>query len=212
VEQSERIEFLKKTPVSHETMDKLDRYAELLVEWNQKFNLIAKSTLSHIWTRHFLDSAQLMLHIQPKTAVVADLGSGAGFPGLVLSILGICNVHLIESTGKKAGFLQLVNKELGLKATIHSRRIEEMKNFRADVITARAIAPLPELLKLSMPLIKKDSLCLFLKGQNVDRELTDSKKYWTFDSEKIPSLSDASGNVLIIRHLRSKNAAPHNRR
>jgi 16S rRNA (guanine527-N7)-methyltransferase len=209
----ERSEFLEKIDVSHETAEKLDRYAELLTEWNQKFNLIAKSTLPHIWQRHFLDSAQLAQFI-PKTAkTLIDFGSGAGFPGLVLSIMNAApNIHLVESTGKKANFLRTVIDELHLKASVHQCRIEDLKNMKADIITARAAAPLAELLKLSMSLIKKETLCLFLKGRNADSELTESEKCWKFDCEKIASLSDDSGNVLIIRNQKPKNAATHNRR
>ena len=201
----ERSEFLQKTNVSHETAVKLDRYAELLIEWNQKFNLVAKSTIPHIWTRHFLDSAQLANFIPKKSTTLIDLGSGAGFPGLVLSIMDVLpNIHLVESTGKKAIFLQTIIDELGLKTNVHHCRIEEIKGINTDIITARAVASLSELFKLSMPLIKRETLCLFMKGQNTDSELTESKKYWKFDCEKAASISDDSGSVLIINNLKRK--------
>lgn len=205
---SGRAEFLKQFPVSHETLAKLDRYAELLAEWSRKFNLVAKSTLPDIWTRHFLDSAQLLKFIPAKAGNIADLGSGAGFPGLVLAIMGAPQVDLIESTGKKADFLRIVADELKLNASVHQSRIEDIRGFRADVITARAVAPLKELIVLANPLMKKDSLCLFLKGRNADAELTESAKYWRFACEKHTSISDPSGSVLILTDLKFKHASP----
>jgi 16S rRNA (guanine527-N7)-methyltransferase len=202
----EKEEFLRLWISSRADAIKFQRYAELLIEWNQKFNLIAPSTLPHIWSRHFSDSAQLFSLIPKKDdLILTDLGSGAGFPGIVLSLMGIKNIHLIESTGKKANFLRAVIETLDLDATVHQCRIEEIKNFKADIITARALASLRELFTLAAPLLKKDGLCLFLKGQKAEEELTDSQKYWMFDCTATQSLSDPSGSVLAIRNL--KNAA-----
>lgn len=200
---AERDEFIRHFPVSHETLSKLDRYVDLLEEWNAKFNLIADSTLPHIWRRHFLDCAQLIKFFPQNAKTVADLGSGAGLPGIILSILGAPEVHLIESTGKKADFLNVVVKELSLSAIVRKVRVESLFNIRFDIITARALKPLPQLLKLSKPLIKKESLCLFLKGQNVHAEFAEAKRLWKFDAEIFPSLSDASGRVLKISNLHS---------
>lgn len=196
---NEREEFLAHFPVSPETLLRLERYAALLCEWNQKFNLIAGSTEPHIWRRHFLDCAQLIKFIPPES-IVADLGSGAGLPGIVLSILG-AKLHLIESTGKKANFLNLVVQELKLDAKVQQMRIESLHNLRVDVIVARALKPLPDLMKLAKPLMRKGSFLLSLKGQQIDAELTDSTKYWRFTYEKFPSLSDPSGTVLKISEL-----------
>lgn len=207
ITQQERAEFIDRLSVSHETVQKLDRYAGLLAEWNEKFNLIGEATLPHIWTRHFLDSAQLMQFIPDSAKTLADMGSGAGFPGLVLSIMGFPEIHLIESIGKKAGFLRTVVAELKLNAIVHQARIESLPKLKADILTARALKPLPELLKLSNYLIKKDSICLFLKGQSIDTELTESALLWKFESEKQVSLSNPSGCVLIIRDLKPKHDA-----
>lgn len=200
-------QFASLTGASREALAKLERYAALLVEWNRKFNLVAPSTLPHIWSRHFLDSAQLLPLIPSggREKFLTDLGSGAGFPGLVLGIMGVPQVHLVESIGKKADFLRTVIAELGLNATVHQCRIEELEDFKADIVTARALAPLKDILPLAAPLLKKDGLCLFLKGQKADEELTESKKYWMFDVAKTQSLSDSSGCVLAIRNPR-KNA------
>lgn len=203
-----RDEFCELISVSRETLAKLDRYAELLTEWNQKFNLVASSTIPNIWKRHFLDSAQLHKYIPSGAQAIADLGAGAGFPGLVLAIMGCPKIYLIESIGKKAKFLQTVIDELQLNAIVRNERAETVKDLRIDVITARACASLNDLLNLSKPLVHKDSFYIFPKGQNVDVELTESRKYWTFTHQKIPSLSDNSGSVLILKEAKAKYVAP----
>lgn len=204
--ETQRNQFITHFKVSPEVLARLDRYAELLTEWSQKFNLVAASTLPFIWSRHFLDCAQLYHAIPVKAEIIADMGSGAGFPGLVLSIMGVKNVHLIEATGKKANFLREVIQELKLDAVVHQERVENLKTLKADVITARALSPLPDLLKLAHRLSKEGSLCLFLKGQNADVELTESAKHWTFECDKLASISDDSGCVLILRDLKYKHA------
>jgi len=204
---AEREEFLQTLGVSREAINKFDRYAEMLFEWNQKFNLVAKSTLEHTWRRHFLDSAQLIKLIPKDVRVLVDLGSGAGFPGLVLSLLGTPEVHLIESTGKKVGFLRSVSEELKLNVIIHQMRVESVINLKADVVTARALKPLPELLNLVMPFMKRHTLGLFLKGQQVEDELTEATQYWRFACEKIASLSDPYGIVLKITDLKNKGGS-----
>lgn len=196
-----RENFLSKFSVSHETAQKFDRYAELLTEWNEKFNLVAASTIPDLWTRHVLDSAQLKTYINDDKNSLIDLGSGAGFPGIVLSLLGIPDVHLVESIRKKAKFLTTVVEELKLDAVVHNARAESLKGLKADIVTARAVAPLKELVNLSKPFLKKDSVCLFLKGKSVENELAESQKYLTYKCERHPSLSDPSGSILLIRDL-----------
>ena len=201
--------FAKEYFVSHETIHNLSTYEMMLVEWNEKFNLVAASTLPQIWTRHFSDSAQLMRYIPDSAKTVADMGAGAGFPGLVLAILAkgserALHVTEIESTGKKADFLQAVVGKLQLNVTVRRERVEAIRNFRADIVTARAMKALPELLKYANYLIHKDTVCLFPKGKALSEELTEAKKYWTFSDEIHPSLSDESGSVLVLRGLRYK--------
>ena len=180
----------------------LERYAEILVERNKKINLVASSTLPDMWKRHFWDSAQLLPLLPSCTENLVDLGSGAGFPGLVLAILGVPEVHLVESTGKKALFLQDVVDDLSLNVTVHHARCETIQDVKADVVTARAVKALPSLLSLAKPFWHKDTAGLFLKGQKVDAELTDAKKYWTFNIKKVQSLTDPSGTILALRNLR----------
>ncbi|MDR3425217.1 MAG: 16S rRNA (guanine(527)-N(7))-methyltransferase RsmG [Alphaproteobacteria bacterium] len=202
--------FLDAYPVPHETIHRLTAYQDMLISWNEKFNLVAASTLPHIWMRHFLDSAQLMSFIPDTASTLADMGTGAGFPGLVLAIMAQgknknLHIHAIESTGKKADFLQAVVDELKLNVTIRRERVEAIADLKADIITARALKPLPELLKYANRLIHKDSLCLFLKGKSLSEELTQARKYWTFDAETHQSQSDESGSVLVLRELRYKS-------
>ncbi len=189
-------------PVSHEAGVALEHYAALLFTWNAKFNLVASSTLPQLWTRHMLDSAQLFPLLPKGTKRLVDLGSGAGFPALVLSILGVPEVHVIESIGKKATFLQTVVKELNLNVVVHHARIESVRDVQADVVTARALTALPTLLSLAKPFMGPTSTALFLKGEKADAELTEAAKYWTFGVEKNPSLSDPSGIILRINELK----------
>lgn len=198
-----KTEFIKQFPVPRETIHRLESYADLLISWNERFNLVAASTLPQLWTRHFLDSAQLTAHIPSSASSIADMGSGAGLPGLILAIL--CpqgEVHLIESTGKKADFLRLVATELALKVVVHQERIEAIRDLQVDIVTARALKALPELLSYAKPLLKKDSFCLFPKGKNADAELTAAKKYWTFACERHQSQSDSSGSILKISDIK----------
>ena len=198
--------------VSRETFARLERYAEMLVEWNQKFNLVSASTIPTMWSRHFMDSAQLMGFAPHEAKVFVDMGSGAGFPGLVLSILGAPEMHLIESTGKKVNFLRAVIDELKLKATVHQKRIEDVRDIKADIITARALGSLDELFRMAQNKLKTETICLFLKGRSVAEELTESQKKWKFVFDKSASISDPSGSVLVIKNLEYINRGKNGKR
>lgn len=161
-------------------------------------NLVARSTLDEVWHRHMLDSAQLFPLIPVGTKTLVDLGSGAGFPGLLMSIMGISGVHLVESTGKKASFLQTVVNETGISAKIHNDRIEALRPFIADVITARALAPLDKLLNYAAPFSGPNTLHLYHKGQHVGHELTKAHKIWNIKVDLIPSSTDPQGSVLSV--------------
>lgn len=204
-----REEFFQRFPsVTEKGRDLLDRYSALLREWNSRFNLVAESTLPMIWRRHFLDSAQLFHLLPKKSSIVADMGSGAGFPGLVLAILASDSAkfhifQLVESIGKKADFLSCATEALGLdNVRVRHLRVEDLraadKDFRADVVTARAVKPLPELLGMAAKIAAQDATLLFLKGQNVAAELTAARKWWKFDYRVFPSISDPSGSILQI--------------
>jgi 16S rRNA (guanine527-N7)-methyltransferase len=203
---------LELTPVSRETLERLDRFVEFLLPWTQRTNLIARSTIPTIWTRHVADSLQL-LALAPNAKTWIDLGSGAGFPGLVIAcaLAGQAGaaVHLVESQGKKANFLREAVKHLELPVTVHAVRIEDfVKNFvlRPDVVTARALAPLNELLKLAHPLLKPGVKGLFPKGQHVEVELTEASKSWNIDAELVPSKTSPDGRIVVVSKLGTRTS------
>ena len=193
--------------VSRETSARLERFVELLLAWQKHTNLIARSTMPVIWTRHIADSLQL-LDLAPQAKVWTDLGSGAGFPGLVIAcaLAGTpdAKVHVVESIGKKAAFLREAVQVTGAPAVVHAMRIEDFVDKAPesiDVVTARALAPLPKLLPLAYPLLKKGALGLFPKGQDVASELTEAAKYWKFVAELSASSSSLDGRILQVKGL-----------
>lgn len=210
-----RESFLLDFAVTRETAAQFDRYASLLTEWQSRMNLVAPSTLPIIWQRHFYDSAQLFPLLPKAARTLVDIGSGAGFPGLVLALLAqmhgrALSIHLVESIQKKAAFLRHVAAELALPVTIHAQRTESLTGLRADLITARAVAPLPELFRLCQPLLGAETQLLFLKGRSVQEELTKAQTSWHFDCRQRPSRTVAAGTdesegqgvILRISHLR----------
>ena len=204
---ADRARALELVPVSRETLARLDRFVEFLLPWTQKTNLISRSTIPAIWTRHIADSLQLV-SLAPDAKCWVDLGSGAGFPGLVIAC-ALANragavVHMVESTGKKAAFLREVVNQIQVPGVVHAVRIEDfVKNFviRADVVCARALAPLDELLVLAHPILKTGAQGLFPKGQDVEGELTRASKYWNIDAELIPSKTNPDGRIVRVRRL-----------
>ena len=188
--------------VSRETIDKFQAYLTLLEKWQRRINLVAKSTLAEAWQRHILDSGQLAALYPPQTTRVMDVGSGAGFPGLVLAIMGGVTVDLVESDQRKAVFLSTVIRELGLPAKVHNQRIETLPRLFPDVITARALAPVPKLLKLIENQLSPEIVCLFLKGAAVEDELTNLQTYSTMGSITHSSLSGPTGVVLELKNMR----------
>ena len=188
-----------------ETMDRLDIYAETLRTWQPRINLVSNKSLDDLWRRHFLDSAQLAKWVSPDMRVI-DLGSGAGFPGLVLSIVTGAPVVLAESDTRKCAFLREVRRLTNANAEIAEGRIEdldtvEMTDGPFDIVVARALAPLADLIGHAERLMKPDGFCLFLKGAQVDRELTDASEFWNIQVEQHQSLSDPDGAVLKIGNL-----------
>jgi len=199
-------EFAAKTNVSRETMALFESYASRLAAYNAHTNLVSKSSMEHLWERHFWDSAQLAPLVRKDAKTLADLGSGAGFPGLVLAILlrdreGF-RATLFEATAKKARFLAEMATELALPVDIANMRIEDRKLQPFDLITARGVAPLDKLLPYAQRFWGPDSSALFLKGQNVAAELTQAHKSWRMKVVKHVSQSDPSGCILEIRKLK----------
>jgi len=157
--------FAAETGVSRETIHRLSTYLDLLKRWQARINLVSEASLKDAWRRHFLDSAQLYPLIQPASARVYDIGSGAGFPGLVLAIMGLTDVHLVESDQRKSAFLREAARITTAKVQIHTQRVESLSPNDADFVTARGCAALPELLDLAKPLLKPSGICIFLKGR-----------------------------------------------
>ncbi len=195
-------EFQAHTNVSRETLDRLRAYADLLEKWQPKINLVGPKTLPDLWSRHFLDSAQIFPLIPADARVLVDFGSGAGFPGLVFAAMGVPDVHCVESDQRKAAFLREVCRVAAIPATIHAERIESLVPFAADVVSARALASLPQLLELAEPFLTTRTLCLFPKGQNVEAELTAAHKIWNMQVTRHDSLTDAGATVLALREVR----------
>jgi 16S rRNA (guanine527-N7)-methyltransferase len=194
-------EFQRLTVVSRETMERLRLYAELLSKWQAKINLVGASTLSDLWRRHFLDSAQLYPYLPEPPYRLVDFGSGAGFPGLVLAALGAPDVHLIESDVRKGAFLREAARQIGVKITLHTGRMEKIFPLEADVATARAVAEMADLLAWSHRHLKATGFSLFLKSQNVDEELTGTIKMWDMSVERYPSNTDVKGCILRVKEL-----------
>ena len=195
--------------VSRETLGLLSDYLDLLEKWQAKINLVGKATLRDIWMRHVVDSAQLWPLAPERAKIWTDLGSGAGFPGLVIAIVGRerpgLEVHLIESDQRKAVFLREVIRLTGAPAKVHMGRIEELAPWPSDVVTARALAPLERLLPLAEPFAGKEGIALFLKGKSAENELTDARAWGTFEVEVIPSRSGAEGAIVKLSRLSPVN-------
>lgn len=193
--------------VSRETLSALETYAALLVKWQARINLVAKDSLADLWRRHFLDSAQLVPLLPPGEAPITDLGSGAGFPGLVLAILTGRQVHLVDSDQRKGAFLLEAARMTGAKAKIHTTRIEAANAWSAEIVTARALASLDQLLDWAAPFLTPTTTCLFLKGAKAEDELTEAARFWTMETERRPSLTDSSGVILKLTHLQRRGSA-----
>lgn len=190
--------------VSRETFARLEIYAALLEKWQNSINLVSKNTLPDLWQRHFLDSAQLYPLVKDKTGTLVDLGSGAGFPGLVLSILGKADVHLVESDIRKAVFLREVSRACDARVTVHACRIEEASIRGAATVTARALAALPQLLDYAAPLLAEDGICIFLKGRTAEDEIITAQEKWDFSIEKQEGATGDGGAVLILKGIAHK--------
>jgi 16S rRNA (guanine527-N7)-methyltransferase len=203
---ADRTAALAVVPVSRETLDRLDRFVATLLAWQQRINLIAPATIPEMWTRHVADSLQL-LSLAPKARVWLDLGAGGGFPGLVIACALAktpgAQVHLVESNGKKAAFLREAVRVTGAPAIVHQARIEQMEtklDQPIEVVTARALAPLSDLLGLAEPWLKTGAQALLLKGQDVVAELTEASKYWSIKAVLVPSKTDANARIVKVDH------------
>jgi len=198
-----RDRFEQHFDVSRETGAALATYADLLVRWQRRINLVADSTVPDLWWRHVADSAQVVAHIQEEVRTIADIGSGAGFPGLVIALMRpMFHVKLIESNAKKAAFLQEVLAQTGAgNVEILRRRAEDLSGWTADAITARACAPLDKLLAMTAGIRGSDTICMFLKGQTAERELTDAREAWNMTAQIVPSLTNPDSVLLKLSEV-----------
>ena len=201
----ERIEEL--TNVSRETIARLETYADLLERWNLKINLVSKTTLKEKWARHFLDSAQIWPHVPENARILTDIGSGAGFAGLVLAVIAAeknpaLKVQLVESDARKCAFMRNAAREMGISVEIHNARIESVDIPKADVVTARALASLTELLEFTPKILAENGVCLFLKGEAYVRELESARESWDFDVQTYPSAAHQLGILAIITGIK----------
>lgn len=199
--------FAELIAVSRETLNRLELYASLLQKWQKAINLVSPDSLGDLWQRHMLDSAQLADLIPAGQAItILDMGSGAGFPGLVLAIMAAdqgrqWSVHLVESDSRKAAFLATVARETATQVTIHNKRLENLIQISADVVTARAFAPLDRLLDHAVRFVAPGGECLCLKGVGAEDELTAALKTWKMTVNRLPSRSGPTGVILRIREI-----------
>jgi len=192
-------DFQAATGVTGEVIARLQTYADLLVKWQAKINLVGPDTIPSLWQRHMLDSAQIAPLI-PSGKKVVDFGSGAGFPGLVLACIDpTLDVHLIESDQRKCAFLREVNRTVGCGATVHNERIELLQPLNADIVTSRALAPLGKLLSYAQMHSLSTGIYLFLKGKRWSEELTEAQKGWSMHVRHHPSRTDPAGMILELR-------------
>ena len=202
-------DFVDATHVPHGTLSDFTRWYGLLRKWNARINLVAPKEIDHFWHRHAYDSWQLTAHLPEKWDRLVDLGSGGGFPGLAFGIFakahsGAKEVHLVESVGKKTSFLKTVTRELGLPVTVHTARVEDLRPLKADILTARAFAPLPRLFAYAQPHLSNSAILLLPKGESADKEIESARMDWHFDVESFKSLTDEAAAILKITGLRPK--------
>lgn len=204
---ADRAEALRLTPVSRETQQRLETFVALLLQWQQKTNLISPATIPNLWTRHVADSLQL-IDLAPNAKFWVDFGAGGGFPAIpvacALAERPGAQVHLVESNGKKAAFLREAIRATGVPAVVHQKRIEDCGDSfgdKVDVVSARALAPLKILCDQAFPLIARGAVGLFPKGQDVAAELTEAAKYWRIEAETVPSRTSPEGCIVMVKGL-----------
>ncbi len=188
--------------VSRETSEKLKIYHDLLLKWNKSINLVSRSTLDTASVRHFADSLQVWA-LRTDFGVWVDIGSGAGFPGLVLAIMaeGVGDFHFVESDARKSAFLRTVSRETKTPITVHTQRIEQFDGLKADIVSARALASVEQLFSYTEKILKPDAICLYLKGQSCKSELDEASRSWTYEAEQFASKTDENGTVLRIKDI-----------
>ncbi|MCZ6764739.1 MAG: 16S rRNA (guanine(527)-N(7))-methyltransferase RsmG [Alphaproteobacteria bacterium] len=206
-------QFQRATNVSRETLALVQAYCDLIDHWQGRVNLIARSTRTDIWRRHFLDSAQLAPHIHRQDSptvdnIVVDIGSGAGFPGIILAILGVKPLHLVEANRRKAVFLEEAARQLGLDFTVHSVRAQaavDALGGQAATVVARAVARLPQLLGLAAPLLSEGGTAILPRGRRWQEDIGAAQSQWAFEFEALESVTDPQARILRISKLAPKS-------
>jgi 16S rRNA (guanine527-N7)-methyltransferase len=193
-------EIRKFHPISDDEIKRLELFVEILLENNEQYNLIGKSTIPDLWQRHILDSAQLLNHI-PDGLIVGDFGSGAGLPAIILSILGVKEIHLIEKSFRKCEFLAKAAEISKNKIIIHQQKVEEIKDLRFDIAVSRAFAPLPKLIGIVKPFLNKNGVGIFLKGKSFEDEIKLAKQRNKFQHVAHPSLTSDQSRILVINNI-----------
>ena len=199
--------FARATDVSRETLAKLEAYEALLTKWQRRINLVSPNTLPDLWQRHMLDSAQLapILKEMGRAPIkCVDMGTGAGFPGMVLAIMGVGTWTLIDSDQRKIAFLQEVARITETAVDLHSIRLETLRDQQFDVVTARAVAPLTVLLGYAAPLMHSDGRAVLLKGSGAEAEVDEARQSWSFDVDARASVTDKEAKLLIIQNVMRK--------
>ena len=186
-------------------VDKIDFYLSSIIEHNKHTNLVGRSTIENIWDRHVLDCLQLTKYIINKKLKILDLGTGAGLPGVLFSIVGYQKVLMVDSVKKKTDFVRKIIKELSLTAKIQNKRIEKPPTSHHDIVVSRALAPLVKLLTYARMYSNKNTTSLFLKGRNAISEIDIASKVYFFEFEKIKSMSSDEGCILKIKNIKNKN-------
>ena len=197
---------MKSLNVSRETLNSLCEYESMLSKWNSKINLISKNSFNDIWNRHFLDSGQIIKHVDASRKRWVDVGSGAGFPGLVIALLLRdreidCELVLIEKSTKKVYFLNEVIRKLDLNVKVLNNDIGNVEPLNADILSARAFSELNDLIQIAHIHRKENGICLFLKGENYRFELDKTLNYWFFDYDVFDSLSNPSGKIIRVKNI-----------
>jgi len=198
-------DFADQTNVPRGTLSDFTQWYGLLRKWNARINLVAPKEIDQFWRRHAYDSWQLNRYLPEQWTRLVDLGSGGGFPGLSLGIYakqrGAGDIHLIESVGKKTSFLKTITRELDLPVTVHTDRVEALEGLQADVLTARAFAPLPRLFAYAAPHLKPKAILLLPKGETADKEIEIARQDWHFDVETFTSATEKSASILRVTNL-----------
>lgn len=196
------LESLARFNVSRESLDRLEVLVKLLLEWQKHINLIAPSTIPDIWSRHVIDSLQLLPLLPRGTQAIADLGSGAGFPALVLAATQSATIHMYETNSKKVAFLHEALRQMKCAGMVHRERLPTLTALpQVQVVTARAFAALPLLLNLAEPFMRRGAIGLFHKGQDVDTEVNEAAKTWNISYEKHPSVTDSQSVILAVKEI-----------